>query len=140
MSTQKTWNRLFIISLELNPLLTLPGIQTDFYPTFLFYSIPTFLLCLYVIHVDLIEPFCRFQLNIQLTACCFEVHVLGWFGVDFYHKSTRYPRKISKKLEQKRSDRKANVKRRQDRDRKKSADRGKFPHLSKKDIISKIKK
>ena len=59
MSTQKTWNRLFIISfnMELNPLLTLP---------------------------DLTEPFCRFQLNIQQTACCFELHGLGWFWVDFY--------------------------------------------------------
>ena len=42
--------------MELNPLLTLPGIQTDLYPTFLFSGIPTNLLCLYVIHVDLIEP------------------------------------------------------------------------------------
>ena len=72
-----------IMSLELNPLLTLPGIQTDLYPTFLFSGIPTNLLCPYVIHVDLIEPFCRFQLNVQLTACCFELHVLGWFLVDF---------------------------------------------------------
>ena len=88
MSTQKTWNRSFIISfnMELNPLLTLPGIQTDLDPTFLFSSIPTNLLCLYVIHVDSIEPFCRFQLNIQRTACCFQLHVLGWFWVDFYHK------------------------------------------------------
>ena len=39
-------------------------------------------MCLYVIHVDLIEPFCRFQLNIQRTACYFELHVLGWFEVD----------------------------------------------------------
>ena len=38
---------------------------------------------LYVIHVDLIEPFCRFQLNIQKTACYFELHVLGWFEADF---------------------------------------------------------
>ena len=75
-----------IISLKLNPLLTLPGIQTDLYPTFLFSSIPTNLLGLYVIPVDLIEPFKRFQLNIQRTACCFELHVLGWFWVDFYHK------------------------------------------------------
>ena len=71
-----------IISLELNPLLTLPGIQTDLYPTFLFSSIPTNLMCLYI-HVDLIEPFCRFQLNIQRAACCFELHVLGWFGLIF---------------------------------------------------------
>ena len=40
-------------------------------------------MCLYVIHVDLIELFCKFQLNIQRTACCFELHVLGWFGVIF---------------------------------------------------------
>ena len=74
-------------NMELNPLLTLPGIQTDLYPTFLFSSIPTYLLCLSAIHhVDLIEPFCRFQLNIQWAACCFELHVLGWFWVDFYHK------------------------------------------------------
>ena len=67
----KTWNMLFIISfyMELNPLLTLPGIQTDLYPTFLFSTIPTTLLCPYVIHVDLIEPFCRFQLNLKRTAC-----------------------------------------------------------------------
>ena len=58
--------------MELNPLMTSPGIQTDLY--------------LYVIHVDLIQPFCRFQLNIQRTACCFELHVLAWFVVDFYHK------------------------------------------------------
>ena len=70
--------------MELNPLLTLPGIQIDFYPTFLFSSIPTNFLCLYIIHVDLTEPFCRFQLNIQQTACCFELHGLGWFWVDFY--------------------------------------------------------
>ena len=69
------------VNLELNPLLTLPGIQTDLYWTFLFSSVPTNL-----IHVDLTEPFCRFQLNIQRTACCFELHVLGWFWVDFYHK------------------------------------------------------
>ena len=55
--------------MELNPLLALPGIYTDLYPTFLFSSIPADLL--YVIHVDLIELFCRFQLNIQWTACCF---------------------------------------------------------------------
>ena len=73
-------------NMELIPLLTLPGIQTDLFSTFLFSSIPTNLLCLYVIHVDLIEPFCRFQLNIQRTACCFELHVLGRFGVDFYYK------------------------------------------------------
>ena len=74
--------------MELNSLLTLPGIQTDLYPTFLVSSIPTNLLCLYVIHVDLTEPFRRFQLNIQRAACCFELdlHVLGWFWVDFYHK------------------------------------------------------
>ena len=72
MSTQKTWIRLFIISfdVELNPSMTLPGIQTDLYPTFLFYSIPTKLLCLYVVCVDLIQPFCRLQLNIQQAACC----------------------------------------------------------------------
>ena len=64
-------------SLKLNPLLTLPGILTDFYPTLLFSSVPTNLLCLYVIHVDLIKPFYRFQLNIQRTACCFELHVSG---------------------------------------------------------------
>ena len=40
-------------------------------------------MCLYVIRVDLIEPFCRFQLNIQWTACYFERHVLGWFELDF---------------------------------------------------------
>ena len=72
--------------MELNPLITLPGIQTDLYPTFLFSRIPTNLLYLYVIHVDLIQPFCRFQLNIQRTACCFELHVLVSFWVDFYHK------------------------------------------------------
>ena len=33
---------------------------------------------LYVIHVDLIQLFCRFQLNVQQTACCFELHVSGW--------------------------------------------------------------
>ena len=53
-----------------NPLLTLPDIQIDLYPTFLFSSIPTYVLCLYVIHVDLIEPFCRFQLKKERTACC----------------------------------------------------------------------
>ena len=72
--------------MELNPLSILSGIQTDLYPSFLFSSIPTNFLVLYVIHVDLIEPFCRFQLNIQRTACCFEPHVLGWFGVNFYQK------------------------------------------------------
>ena len=76
--------------MELNPLMTLPGIQTDIdlYSTFLFSSIPTNLLCLYVIHVDLIQPFCRFQLNIQQTACCFELglHASVWFWVDFCHK------------------------------------------------------
>ena len=72
--------------MELNPLMTLIGIQTDLYPTFLFSSIPTNLLCLYNIHVDLIQPFCRFQLNMQWTACCFKQHVLVWFWVDFYHK------------------------------------------------------
>ena len=41
--------------MELNPLLTLPGIQTDLYPTFLFSNIPTNLLGLCVIHVDLVE-------------------------------------------------------------------------------------
>ena len=71
--------------MELNLLLILPGIQTDLYPAVLFSRIPTNLLCLYVFHVDLIEPFCRFQLNIQQTVC-FELHVLGWFWVDFYHK------------------------------------------------------
>ena len=40
-------------------------------------------MCLYVIRVHLIEPFCRFQLNIQRTACYFDLHVLGWFEVDF---------------------------------------------------------
>ena len=72
--------------MELHPLLTLLGIQTVLYSTFLFSSIPTNLFCLYVIHVDLIESFCRFQLNIQRAACCFELHVLGWFWDDFYHK------------------------------------------------------
>ena len=38
-----TWNRSFK-----NPLLTLPRIQIDLYPTFLFSSIPTHILCLYV--------------------------------------------------------------------------------------------
>ena len=62
MSTQNLEQ--VIISLELNLLLTLPGIQTDLYATFLFSSITTNLLCLYLIHVDLTEQFCRFQLNI----------------------------------------------------------------------------
>ena len=86
MSTQKTLIRIFMIlfNMEFYPLMTLPGIKTDLYRTFLFSSIPTNLLCLYVIHVDLIQPFCRFQRNIQLTACCFEPHVLGWFRVDFF--------------------------------------------------------
>ena len=66
--------------------MTLPGVQTDLYLTFLFSSIPTNLLCLYVIHVDLIQPFWRFQLNIQRTACCFELHVLVWLWVDFHYK------------------------------------------------------
>ena len=71
-----------------NPLLTLPDIQIDLYPTFLFSSIPTHILCLYVFvcHVDLIEPFCRFQLKKERTACCFELRVLVWFWDDFYHK------------------------------------------------------
>ena len=88
VSTQKTWIRLFIISfnMELNPLMTLPGIQTDLYLTFLFSSIPTNLLYLYVTHIQLIQLFCRFQLNIQRTACCFDLHVLVCFWVDFYHK------------------------------------------------------
>ena len=60
--------------MELNPLLTLPGIHTNLNPTFLFASIPANLLYLYVIHVDLIE------------LSCFELHILGWFWVDFYHK------------------------------------------------------
>ena len=47
VSTHKTWNRSFLISFN-NPLLTLPGIQIDLYPTFLFSSIPTHILCLYV--------------------------------------------------------------------------------------------
>ena len=38
-----TWNRSFN-----TPLLTLPGIQIDLYLTFLFSSIPTHILCLYV--------------------------------------------------------------------------------------------
>ena len=78
MSTQKNCIRLFIISfdMELNLLMTLPGIQTDLYPTLLFSSIPTNLLCLYVIHVDLIQPFCKLQLNIQRIACCFDLFSL----------------------------------------------------------------
>ena len=43
-------------------------------------------MCLCVIDVDLIEPFCRFQLKKERTACCFELRVLVWFWVDFYHK------------------------------------------------------
>ena len=66
MIAHKTWNRSFLISFN-NPLLTLPDVQIDLYPTFLFFSIPTrtfsVYVCLYVIHVDLIEPFCRFQLK-----------------------------------------------------------------------------
>ena len=73
-------------NMELNPLLTLPGISTDLYPTFLFSSISANLLYFYVTHVDLIQPFRRFQLNIQQTTCCFELHVLSWFWVDNYHK------------------------------------------------------
>ena len=61
-------------NMELNPLLTLPGIYTDLHQTFLFSSNPANLLYLYVIHVDLFELLCRFQLNIQSTACCFELH------------------------------------------------------------------
>ena len=44
------------------------------------------LVCLYVIQTDLIKPSCKFQLNIQwttcVTACCFELHVSGWFGLN----------------------------------------------------------
>ena len=40
-------------------------------------------MCLCVINVDLIEPFCRFQLKKERTACCFELRVLVWFWVDF---------------------------------------------------------
>ena len=71
--------------MELNPFMTLPGIQTDIdlYPTFLFSSIPTNLLCLYVIHVDLIPAFCRFQLNIQQTACCLSYMFQFGFGLIF---------------------------------------------------------
>ena len=47
VSTHKTWNRPFLISFNY-PLLTLPGIQIDLYPTFLFSGIPTHTLCLYV--------------------------------------------------------------------------------------------
>ena len=76
MSTHKTWNRSLLISFN-NPLLTLPGIQIDLYPTFLFSSIPTHILCLYVIHVDLIEPFCRFQVKksgqFVVLNCMFQV-------------------------------------------------------------------
>ena len=62
--------------MELNPLLTLLGIYNDLFPIFLFSSILTNILYLYVIYVNLIELFHRFKLNIQLTACCFELHVL----------------------------------------------------------------
>ena len=67
--------RIWIMSfnMELNPLLTLPDIYTNLYLTFSFSSILTNLLYLYVILVDLIELFCRFQGNIQWTACCFEL-------------------------------------------------------------------
>ena len=61
MSTHKTWNRSFLISFN-NPLLTLPGIQIDLYPTFYFLVFrPTSCvhMCLYVTHADLIELFCR---------------------------------------------------------------------------------
>ena len=69
--------------MKLNPLMTLPGIQTDLYSTFLCSSIPTNLLCLYVIHVDLIQPFCRFQLNIQRTACRLSYMFQFSFGLSF---------------------------------------------------------
>ena len=70
-------------NIELNPLMTFYlAYKTDIYPTLLFSSVLTNLLYSYVIHVDLIQPFCRFQLNIQQTACCFALHVLGWFSVD----------------------------------------------------------
>ena len=45
--------------------MTLLGIQTHLCLTVLFSSIPTNLLCLYFIHVDLIQPFCRFQFEIS---------------------------------------------------------------------------
>ena len=41
-----------------------------------FFSIQTNLLYLYIIHIDSIQPYCRFQPNIQQTACCFEPHFL----------------------------------------------------------------
>ena len=66
--------------------MTLLGIQTHLCPTVLFSSIPTNPLRLYFIHVDLIQPFCRFQLNMQRAACCFQLHVLVRLWVDFYHK------------------------------------------------------
>ena len=72
-----------------NPLLTLSDIQIDLYPTFYFLVFqPTscVYMCLYVIHVDLIEPFCRSQLKKEQTACWFELCVLVWFWDDFYHK------------------------------------------------------
>ena len=40
-------------------------------------------MCLYVIHVDLNEQFCRFQLKKEPTACCFELRVLFGFGMIF---------------------------------------------------------
>ena len=40
-------------------------------------------MCLYVIRVDLIEPFCRFQLKKERTACCFELRALVGFGLIF---------------------------------------------------------
>ena len=83
MSVLKPYLFLFSVNVSYQ---TSNNLKTDLYPTFLFSGIPTNVLCLYVIHVDLIEPFCRFQLNIQRTACCFELHVVGWFWVDFYHK------------------------------------------------------
>ena len=43
--------------------MTLLGIQTHLCPTVLFSGIPTNLLCLYFIHVNLIQRFCRFQLK-----------------------------------------------------------------------------
>ena len=63
-----------------------PYFRLDKVGTSVISSIPTNLLCLYFIHVDLIQPFCRFQLNIQRTACCFQLHVLVWLWIDFYHK------------------------------------------------------
>ena len=41
---------------------------------------------LYIIHIDSIQPYCRFQPNILQTACCFEPQFFGWFLVDSYHK------------------------------------------------------